>query len=222
MPKKEYHSGIVRDTDDPERRGRLLIECPDVAYGQTMSWAEPKFHFVDSAQEAGSFWVPNVDSIVEVEIEAEEDSEVNSLEPKWRCDVYPAGTVPEVFIENYPERRGWVTAAGHVLYFDDTDGERTLYYEHPSGTKIRVVENGNIELTPAAGQSVLIGDGADQQLVKGNNLFSWIDSVLKTWANAHKHSGVMPGAGVSGIVDPSSFLNGPTSTYILSDYHKVK
>jgi hypothetical protein len=224
MPKKEYHSGIVRDNQDEQKRGRLLIECPDIAYGQTMPWADPKMHFVDSSKQAGSFWIPNIGSIIEVEIESEEDSEATTLLPKWRCDVYPDGTVPEVFQENYPERRGWVTAAGHIMYFDDTDGELMFKLIHPSGTEVVITNDGEIQLTPASGQSVLIGGGADQSLVRGQKLTEFFGSIITPgtflgWAASHTHGGVTTGGGTSGM--PSS-MPGNLPSDLLSDDHKVK
>lgn len=224
MALKEYHIGTVRRNDDPEKRGRLIVEAPTIVSGETLPWAEPSFHFVDSSAEAGSFWVPNPGSMVEIEIEGEVDSEFSGLMPKWRCNVYPLGTVPPEFQENYPERRGWKTRAGHILYFDDTDDARTFYYEHPSGTKIKVVENGNIELSPAPGQSVLVGEGADQKIARGDILDTFLDA-MKLWADSHIHvvgtimdSLSSPCTGATGVANPSPGV--PSN--LLSDDHKVK
>jgi hypothetical protein len=234
MSIKEYHHGIVRRNDDPEKRGRLIIEAPSIVSGENLPWAEPSFHFVDSVGNAGSFWIPNVGSVVEVEIEAEPDSEFTGLLPKWRCNVYPLGTVPPEFETNYPERRGWKTRAGHVMFFDDTEDERWFYYEHPSGAVFRVDDDGNIELKPPAGKSVLVGDGADQALVRGDILKSFMDD-MKTWADGHLHdSGALldstasPCTGLTGVpaTAPSpSLIPNPSPdvpTNLLSDDHKVK
>jgi hypothetical protein len=231
MPKKEYHSGIVRDVDDPLKRGRLIVECPDVAYGQTLPWADPKMCFVDSEMQAGSFWIPNVGAVVEVEIESEEDSEANSLEPKWKCDVYPEGTVPEIFQTNYPQRRGWVTAAGHILYFDDTEGQLEFKYIHPTGTELVVTNDGQMQLTPVSGQSVLIGGEADEQIPRGNILDTFLDA-LKVWADAHTQpvtgtaaAGTPPADhvhAVTGTAAAPSSASTAVPSNLLSDYHKVK
>jgi hypothetical protein len=146
MPKKTIHTGIITDNADPEKRGRLNIECPTIVSGDIMEWVDPKFFFIDSSKNAGAFFIPNIGSQVEVEIEDEEDSQVNGLEAKWMCAVYPIGTVPEEFETNYPERRGWKTSAGHVFYFDDTSDQLTFQYTHPSGTEIKVNNSGDILL----------------------------------------------------------------------------
>lgn len=215
MPLIEKHTGTVVDNDDPEKNGRLTISCPTVVGNDVLEWCLPKFHFVDSANNAGAFWVPNVNSEVEVEISADEDAEVNGLEAKWICSVYPFGTVPTEFQQNYPQRRGWKTKAGHLLYFDDTDGENVFYYKHPSGTEIVVTNSGNIELKPTGTQSVLIGDGADQQIPRGNILDTFLDA-FTLWAKTHVH----PATG--GTTSPPSTPPPDNPPNLLSDYHKVK
>lgn len=217
MPKKEYHEGIIRDDQDPKKRGRLNIECPSIASNETLDWVEPIFHFVDSENQAGSFFVPSVGSTVTVEIESEENSETTDLRARWRCDVYPEGSVPEEFQENYPKRRGWKTPEGHIFYFDDTEDSQTFYYKHPSGTEIVINNDGQIELKPTGNQSVLIGEGADESLVLGNELVSFLDS-MKTIYNTHTHSS--PAGGNTGIPNGDSFPDADDT--LLSDNHKVK
>jgi hypothetical protein len=216
MPKKEKYWGVVVDNQDPELRGRLVINCPDIVRGDVLDWVDPGFHFVDSAHSAGAVWIPSVGSDVEVEIEAEDDSEVSSLEPKWICNIYPYGTLPEEFQTNYPNRRGWKTKSGHVLFFDDTEDNLEFRLIHPSGTNLVVDNDGNVQINAASGKNILIGDGADQFLVRGDELNTWITTVLKTIYNAHTHSYT---GGTTGT--PSAPLTDPPST-ILSSSNKVK
>lgn len=187
MPKKEKHWGLVVDNDDPEKRGRLIVQCDTIAEGDVLEWIEPSFHFVDSDEQvqAGCFWVPNPGALVEVEIEAEDDSEANDLDPRWKCCLYPNDALPEVFKENYPQRRGWVTRAGHILYFDDTEGEHSFYYEHPSGAKITVDNDGNIRLDTEA--SVYIGRDADHPITRGDILETLLNDIV-TFQGSHTHS----------------------------------
>jgi hypothetical protein len=221
MPKKEYHTGIVMENDtDSDKKGILKIECPTIATGEALE-CEPIFHYVDSAKQAGSFWIPEVGSQVEVEIECEEDSEVTDLNPRWKCTVYPTGTVPEVFQENYPKRRGWRTPEGHILYFDDTEDELIMTYEHPTGATIVVNDDGDIILTPASGRGVLIGsENASQDMVRGDRLRSHLDGI-ETFQDTHVHPFTGVGAGNPGTTSPATG-GGPTpSSDIFSNEHKV-
>lgn len=243
MSKKEYHRGIIRDNEDPEKRGRLIVECSTIVCGEALGdWIDPQFHFIDSSAKAGAFWVPNIGSDVTVEIESEPDSEATGLEPRWRCEVYPQDSVPDEFTENYPNRRGWKTKAGHLLYFDDTDDSNEFLYQHPTGTKIyinndgdiqlvtkdgsriNILNSGNIELYPTGSNSVLIGGGANQQLVLGNLLLSYIDSLVN-FINSHVHGAgtyTTPSGPVTLLSAIPTALMSQITTAVLSDNHKVK
>lgn len=223
MPKREEHTGVIVDNDDPEKRGRVSVECPTIVAGDTLEWAEPEFAFVDSSKQAGSFFVPNIGSQVTVTIEAEDDSEVMGLDARWRCTIYPIDSIPEVFRENYPKRHGWVTAEGHILYFDDTEDQQTYYYKHPTGTEIIVDNDGSIQLKPASGQSVNIGSDSLEPLVLGDQLSSLLSS-MKTTFDSHIHTAPAGGGPTTGpefpALTPTSFPTVDSS--ILSTNHKVE
>lgn len=224
MPLREEHIGTVRDNNDPDKRGRLMIECPTIVSGETMAgWIEPSFHFVDSSQNSGCMWIPNIGSTVTVSIEAEEEAEVNGLDPRWKCEVFPQGTVPEEFKTNYPNRKGWVTKGGHILIFDDTENELEFYYKHSTGAEIRVTDDGDIILTPASGRSVKVGGSdADEPLVLGTQLEEYFNTLvtgLVAVFNTHKHTGVTTGTGSSAV--PDKVLSSFPSSALSSD-NKVK
>ena len=187
MPQKEYHTGVVTDVQDPEKRGRICVSCPDLLSNDNLEWLEPTFGFVDSSQTAGFFAVPNTGSQVEIEIDAEPDAEVNGLNPKWRCSIYPNNTVPAVFEENYPNRRGIVTAAGHVMYFDDTNGSCTLQYTHPSGAEIYVDNDGVVVIHTSGSNTIRLGSsGATEHALLGDVFTDHLDDLvtaIQTYAN---------------------------------------
>lgn len=186
---KEIHEGcIVRDNNDPQKRGRLIVECPTIVTGESLGeWMEPSFYFVDSQNSCGSFFIPSVGSIVSVEIESGSEAQANGLMPKWRCDVYPTDTVPEEFQTNYPDRRGWKTRSGHVMYFDDTDGQNQFYYKHPSGTEFYVDNDGKIVLATDGDSSIRLGSAAAvQRVVLGDIFTDDLDDLvtaIKNYAN---------------------------------------
>jgi hypothetical protein len=196
MGVKEVHEGcIVRDNNDPQKRGRLIVECPTIVTGESLGdWMEPTFHFVDSVNSCGSFFIPSVGSIVSVEVESGSEAQVNGLMPKWRCDVYPTDTIPTEFLENYPERRGWKTRSGHVMFFDDTDGEHVFQYTHPTGNEIYVEDDGTVTIHTTAASSIRFGSfAADEQAVLGNAFSTDLDvlvTALKTFVDAPAVQGI--------------------------------
>jgi len=215
MPPRLEHTGIVRDNNDPELRGRLLIEAPEIVSGESLGWVEPRFEFVDSVNSSGSLFIPDIGATVTVTIESDEFAEVNGLDPRWVCDVYPVGTLPEEFRQNYPNRYGWVTRGGHILIFDNTENELEFYYKHSSGAEIRVTNDGVIKLTPASGQGVLVGgDAATEQLVLGNELKVLL-TLMKTRYDGHTHNASVP------VPGPSELFPTVDDT-ILSENHKVE
>lgn len=176
MAIREVYTGTVTDNNDPEKRGRVCVECPQVVAGDVLEWVEPKFFFVDSDKNAGAFFVPNVGAQIEVEIESGSESQVSGLEPRWCCALYPLGKVPEVFQENYPNRRGWVTAKGHIFYFDDTDDQLIFQYTHPSGTEIYVDNDGKVRIVS---DDINLGDEtATEHAVLGDALKADLDIYL--------------------------------------------
>jgi hypothetical protein len=183
---KEVHEGcIVRDNDDPQKRGRLIVECPTIVTGESIGdWMEPSFAFVDSVNNCGMFFIPSVGSIVSVEIESGSEAQANGLMPKWRCDVYPTDTVPEEFQENYPDRRGVATRSGHIFYFDDTDNTRELYYRHPQGTEIYVDNDGNTIIENDHDDSIYLGSAtAIYHAVLGEAYFEHMRALIQALLN---------------------------------------
>lgn len=56
------YRAIVRDTSDPEKRGRIKVECPEVLGSQISNWALPCFP-------PNQFSIPKKDTLVWVEFE---------------------------------------------------------------------------------------------------------------------------------------------------------
>lgn len=221
MPKKEYHEAVVVDNLDPEKRGRVRVSCPTIVSGEELGdWLEPIFPFTDSQEQAGWFFVPSINASVRVEIESEENSEANGIQAHWHCTLYPDNSVPEEFQENYPNRRGFKTKSGHIIIFDDQD--ETITIRSSSGSEIHITQSGRIELKPKSGESVYIGDGADQSLVLGDNLFTWINDFITNVYNTHTHliAGAMGGG--PGITSNVPIPVDTVPTDLLSQYHKVK
>jgi len=217
----------VVSNQDPALRGRLKIVCADLTGdpdAELPDWIEPVLDW-------GFFLIPDVDELVEIEVvigTAEDEIQFQSgiLDPqiRWRGKrfYHDSDEVPTVVHDdlkiNYGKRRGFATPAGHILYFDDTEGQEkirlSLALSEGGGGEYAYIDfdnSGNILLAngPTNG-AVLLGAGADAAgaaawLVRGDE---W-----KQWAETHTHP---TGTGPSG--PPSQ----PIPATVLSETTKVK
>ena len=135
----EIHNAVVSDNKDPEKRGRIRVLSPTLMGDpevEVPEWVEPSFQW-------GNFIVPDIGEFVEVEVEVGTDSDVESspyeifiVSPdiRWRGVRNTAKDHPEnsrlpdfqFTDKNYGKRRGFASPKGHVLYFDDTDGQESV------------------------------------------------------------------------------------------------
>lgn len=64
-------------------------------------------------------------------------------------------------------------------YYDILDDVEDILIAHKSGSKIIMRANGDIEVIPASGKEVLIGEGALEKIIKGET--------FQTFFNSHVH-----------------------------------
>jgi hypothetical protein len=141
----ERYIGFVVDNNDPERAGRLTIQC-DQLFGEdgTFAWVEPVFPFLasDGSKSIGGwFFVPDIGAAVEIEVNVSSPRDdtfalvsFEAPEYRWRdCPLLPGRTggggdavADEFLTDSYPLRRGITTAVGHALVFDDVTREVKL------------------------------------------------------------------------------------------------
>jgi len=132
---EKYQAKIVAN-DDPERRARIKVTCPDFTGDPEAvlpDWIEPVLDW-------GWFYVPDVDELVEIEIvTSTDDDEVPGqcmiMDPhiRWRGkrhyhegEEVPTPVHDDFKSTNYGKRRGFATPAGHILLFDDTEGAERI------------------------------------------------------------------------------------------------
>jgi len=171
MAKKEIHNAIVTrniesDPDSTLRlRGAVYFDSPTLFDGEFPLPALPCFQFA-SLKGAGIFFVPKVGDEIEVEIESDDGtsdtSDVELPEPRWRCMIYsdPADIADE-FKKNYPARMGWKSNSGHLLMFDDFEGQRQVLLRSQSGHELILDElkgQEKIRLKSAAGHQFILDD----------------------------------------------------------------
>lgn len=143
----ERYEAVVSNNEDEEQRGRIEVTCPGLMGDEETVlpvWVEP-------AHDWGWFYVPDVGEQVEIEVitksdldEAPGQSILENPVPTWRSKRPPtdveledtedgseARPIHDDFIStNYAKRRGFTTPWGHVLLFDDTEGDPRIYLTH--------------------------------------------------------------------------------------------
>lgn len=165
----EVVSGVVTKNDDPEKRGRIKIKSLELLADDTTeypAWIEPAMLW-------GWFIVPDIGEEVAIEIElsrqqaeSPEQGWLESPRMRWRGVRYESqqGEAPrpphERFTEaSYGKRRGFATPAGHVLLFDDTEGQEQITLSWAQGDKSSVLalsKDGSAILGNANGSSLYL------------------------------------------------------------------
>lgn len=184
---REYHVGIVVDNADPEKRGRVKVECGTLlAAGVALpEWVEPTFPYLASASQnavnAGWMFVPDVGVAVEIELSSgttrDEVPGMVSFDAgaiKWRACLFAHGKdeIHSEFQDNYPNRRGIVTAAGHALVFDDTDGDpevKLLQTNAQGNSFLDFTDDGSVMLAASGGMLLYMNQGDNQLTLIDNN-----------------------------------------------------
>lgn len=147
---RETYPATVTVNDDDEQRGRIRVACAGLMGDEESDlpmWVEP-------ALDWGWFYIPDVGEIVEIEFttSSEEDehfgqASIDNPDVRWKGKRFYTtgeGTVGEQdqdpekdarlvhseFKTNYGKRRGFATPWGHVIIFDDTDGDHRISISH--------------------------------------------------------------------------------------------
>jgi hypothetical protein len=111
-----YYSAIVMDPDDPEQRGRLKLEIPEIlGAGRTHpEWIHRRLPAGPGA--CGLLFLPPVNSIVSVL------EDLGRL--RWEgAELGDVNSLPAALADNYPARSGFSSPNGQqVLALDDSDG----------------------------------------------------------------------------------------------------
>jgi uncharacterized protein involved in type VI secretion and phage assembly len=142
--------GVVTDTQDPERRGRIRARVPDVTGDGECGWARPCVPFAGLGM--GFFAVPAVNASVWIEFEHGE-SEL----PIWTGCFWgdSAETPPALVASGSPQEKVVLqTSGGHVVILDDSPGGG-ITLQTATGQKIVLSANG-IEIDNGNGATVTL------------------------------------------------------------------
>jgi len=140
-----FFRAIVKDNVDPKKYGRVKLHVlnvfDDIAT-EYLPWATMAAPLsVGSGDDAGTFNVPDVDSLVWCFFEQGDHNQ-----PVYFAEaVDGVHGLPVERLTNYPNRRVMKTKSGIVVYVDDEDV--SLKVTHPLGTSIEIAADGTIKIT---------------------------------------------------------------------------
>lgn len=115
------YRAIVMDNNDPERRGRIRVQCPTVLGNYLSSWCEPCIPY--ATDYAGDYYVPPVNEAIWVEFE-----EGNVDKPIWGGGWYKIDSSPLTKNSN-PEDYRYISFKNSVLRM----GEKEFVFELRGG-----------------------------------------------------------------------------------------
>ena len=142
------YRGTVVDNKDPKEAGRLRIRIHTV-YDDIKETAIPWAIYADPLMgggiNSGGFFVPDIGDDVWCFFESGD----------FMKPVYFAGAPSALDLPSerkggpteYPFNRVFKTKQGHVLEFDDTDGNTRIRVKHKSGTELVMLDNGDMTET---------------------------------------------------------------------------
>jgi len=158
------YRGFVVDNQDPETRGRLRVRVPALLADQTTGWALPCLPFGGLADQ-GLFMVPELDAQVWVEFEAGDLSM-----PIWTGTFWQQSSdTPEEAAITPPTTRLLKTPSGHLLQFDDSDGEERILLKHKTDALMEIDPGGTIALTDANGSKLTLDANAGKVVIEDAN-----------------------------------------------------
>lgn len=166
MDRKKYgkYRATVVDNQDPEKLGRLKLQIPSILGTRQSDWALPCMPF-GGGSDHGFFMVPEIDAQVWVEFE-----EGDIDRPIWTGTFWQSGddVPPEADVEEMSTRL-IKTPCGHILQFDDKDGEEKILLRHKTEAELTIDENGTLVLTDAGGGTVTLDADSGQILIEDTN-----------------------------------------------------
>jgi len=158
------YRGYVVDNNDPETRGRLRLRVPALLADEVTGWALPCLPFGGLADQ-GLFVVPEIDAQVWVEFEAGDRSK-----PIWTGTFWQQSSdTPAEAALHPPTTRLLKTPSGHLLEFDDAEGQERFYLKHPADAQLEIDRAGTIALTDANGSKLTLDADAGEVVVEDCN-----------------------------------------------------
>lgn len=167
--------GIVESLDDPEGMGRVRLTLPTVGNSTPSNWA--RIAAPMAGPERGIQFMPEVGDEVLVAFEQGEIRAPYVIGYLWNGQDAPP--------RQEPVQRTIQTVSGHVLEFDDTDGEEKISLLFKGDKPSIILDEKTATVETAGGHSIKIDDDA------GKLTLSASGSTIELSASGVKISGAL-------------------------------
>ncbi|MDA5558506.1 phage baseplate assembly protein V [Shimia sp. MMG029] len=153
------YRAFVADTEDPETLGRIKMVVPSVLGEAETDWALPAVAY-GGGENYGILAVPPVGSQVLAEF-----LEGDPSSPVWTGTFWRA---PAEMPAEYTGQTTKIlkTESGHVLSFEDQDGEEAVTLRSSAQAEVVLDPDGGMALTDAGGAKVVIDAAANEITVE--------------------------------------------------------
>jgi uncharacterized protein involved in type VI secretion and phage assembly len=128
------YRAIVTSNEDPEMRGRLMVNVPSLLGETEIGWAMPCLPY-GGGSDLGFYMIPKPGDGVWVEFEAGRLSYPIWSGTWWARDEAPKGAEDD---DPAPARKLIKTSSGHLIQLDDTDGSESITIIDKDGNKVKM------------------------------------------------------------------------------------
>jgi uncharacterized protein involved in type VI secretion and phage assembly len=156
------YRAFVADNEDPEGMGRVKLTVPSVLGEATSDWALPAVAYGGGA-DFGTLFVPPAGAQVLAEF-----LEGDPSAPIWAATFWRQSSEMPAEYQG-PSTKIIKTESGHVLTFEDKDGEEQITLHSATEAEMLMDPNGSISLTDSGGAKVVLDAEAGEILIEDAN-----------------------------------------------------
>jgi uncharacterized protein involved in type VI secretion and phage assembly len=166
--------GVVTNNRDPDKMHRVKVRYPWLSEDDESHWARVATPMAGGGR--GLYLLPEVDDEVLVAFEHGSANHPYVIGSLWNGRDAP----PEDNGDGRNDHRSWRSRSGHVLRFDDSDGQESIELVDKSGNnrlvidtsanKIRIEAQGDIEIASSGGKVRISGVGIELDSQAGVSL----------------------------------------------------
>jgi uncharacterized protein involved in type VI secretion and phage assembly len=148
--------GVVTDTNDPDKRGRVKVKFPTLA-DQQSDWA--RVVSVGAGNGRGIEFLPEVNDEVLVGFEQGDVRAAYVIGGLWNGKDQPPKAPAEIVKNGKIEQRVIKSRSGHIITLDDSDSAPSITIEDKSGNVIKLDSKKNELTINVKGDGTISADG---------------------------------------------------------------